>query len=223
MAPQVRNTLILAVAAIAAATGFYVGFLRPNPPPEVAKEQADALLQRDADALWAITDPAEIQALGWTREKAGAFLNRFVFPVFADLRLDKKRERPTSLSGGDQGRCVVVLRTPEGHRFELETIAQRDASRAYAPLEALIVQAWFLRYMKRHNVDFSMGMWIPARAEGLREDRSALEALGLRGMYVGPDTRSDYDRAADETHGRPNWTVVRPWSQIERELAAARG
>lgn len=217
-----RTALVLSLGGLALAGGLILGLRRPVPPPQFVKDQADALLARDADALWAMADPAEVKAMGWTRDRAKRYLERFVFPAFEGVTRVSKDEKPMARNGGDQGFCVVVLKTPEGHRFELETTADRDASGTHAWFQSLITDAWFLRYMKRLRVDFSMGVWTPAKLEGLQDDRAALEAMGLRGTYTGPDARTDYDRAFAETHGEHGYDPVKPWDRLQSEWLAAR-
>lgn len=218
-----RETIVLASAVLAALPGFYFAFRHPASPPEAAKLNAEALLARDAGALWSMADPDEVKSLGWTEDKAKTFLQRFVFPDFEGLVRESNEEKPAVRNGGDQGYYVLKLKTPQGHHFELEATANRYGDGTYAWFESLIVESWFLRYMRRHNVDFSQGIWIPARLEGLREDRAALEQLGLKGMYTGRDDRNDAEINADAAHGKTEFQSVKTWDKMERELLEAQG
>jgi hypothetical protein len=216
-----RNVIVICIAGAALIGGLLWGLRRPAQPTQVAKNQAEALLKLDGDALWAMADPTEVETMGWTKEKAVRYLDRFVFPAFKGLTRISKNEVPEARSGGDQGSVIIILATPKGHRFELETTADRRNNGAYAWLQSLIVQAWFIQYMDKHNVDFGSGMWIPARLEGLRRDRPALEAMGVKGMYVGPDDRPQDEIDEDRKQGLPPRSPIKPFDQVEKELVEA--
>jgi len=185
MKTKQRKLLLIPVAMLIAAILAYM--LWPIGIDKVAEKTLAAARVGDGSTLHRFSFESEVDAANLTPELLNAVWRISVLP-----RLEGYREAsaPTVEVNADESQAIarVVLRDNEGHELEfLSAPFMSDEGPRMSPMN-FVTAMWAQEYLVERGKPVNPITTLEARIEGLKNDRAALEAAGLKGF---PSRRGD--------------------------------
>lgn len=178
-----RTRLVLPIVAIGV-IGIVAFRLFAKEPTlkQHAENVAVETIGQDADALSNRILKDELSKLGWSRDRAKAFLQAVVLTKYRGLRFEKV------LNGGGSGWstsgwCRYRVTTKSGDRFERWSHVDLSDEGAVVTLSALLQEAWLTEFLAAHPELRETDQARRAIKEGIVRDYEVLRRWAFRGFY----------------------------------------
>lgn len=184
-------------AAVLLLTGIYVWKGVRLGSAETAEAVLFQLLDGRADEVYRMATPEEKEHLTLAEWKQ--VYHGLIAPWLRRFDVDRRGMKSESRAGDSVGNKWVQFKGSDKDSLSTGMTVWMSEQGATGPmLMSTLALVWRLDYLEKHGSDFRNGGLARAYYEGLRADRGALEAAGLRGIYFSPSEGFlEFDRVED--------------------------